>query len=773
MNHVFNIEQNKLWFGKLSLLRQLKPLTLADWGKMLELAELYPDGVKEEKVAEIENLQLEALRYKVSTAKRPSPEIIAAWKAVNFAEAEEYELGLLQVSVAKSTADRVAAHVSKRSDIGQLPPWDDEKIKQEIMADPVAACWKYFPGWFYRPPSKLTRTIIEVIWQIILHGGNQGIGVIRGGGKSTITKALVTLAGLIGLLKYVIVFAANDKKARSIKKDIVKQLETNDLLCRDFPAACIPIRCLEGKPQRAAGQTYNGERTHIQYGTEFTQLATIPGANSSCFKLQCLGVEGGFLGQLSDGVRPDFVLGDDIQNLKLAKSDTYVADLEDTIRQGFEGLGGKDSPLRILLLLTCTREGDFPDRVLNPDLYPEYSGLRFGLVENWGTAEELWEEYLAIYKDDLRNGDKRFQAATKFYLDHRAAMDDGVIVTDPEFFVHDLEVSAIQGAWNARARMGDKGYFAQMENRPISMESSLYTLQAGDVARILNGMKRRQLPGWAHAVFAFADCGADKLRWSVIAFGQAGKSATLDYGVWPPRGRVAPLKSTGKALERCVWQAMDGLRVYLAQAVFERHGEPQRIIAMGYDRGWEAATVQSYCKAFSGSNKFPIVAMRGQGMGQWRPGSRKAIKHGWNTQLVQTIEGAAPGEFINVHTDFWKEYVQRSFLVDNFSEDGACSFWGTDARSHGEVADHICSEVLVDKGRGTNGTEFWKWALKPGCKNHFLDTFVGCFALAGFYGYLRRTEKTDISDQPQEIRSKVRSRMARKRRKCKVQMEEY
>ena len=44
------------------------------------------------------------------------------------------------------------------------------------------------------------------------------------------------------------------------------------------------------------------------------------------------------------------------------------------------------------------------------------------------------------------------------------------------------------------------------------------------------------------------------------------------------------------------------------------------------------------------------------------------------------------------------------------------------------------------KGRpGTSaaGTEFWKWVLRPGSKNHWLDATVGCYALGGFYGVLR------------------------------------
>jgi hypothetical protein len=764
MKSDLTIEKSIVWNRLYKVLKRGKPIAADDWNLLRNAADGCPDRINL-----IEKLQSENFEALVNKGKKITKNMYECWKLVDLAAAENYYHGQKKERAVKDVAERVAKSVALRAELGEMPDWDDEQTKAFVMSDPAGACWHYFPKWFYRPRSKLTESVIRAVWEVILHGGNQAVGVIRGGGKSTITKALLTLAGLVGVLKYVVVFGANDKRAQSIKKDIVRQLETNDLLLRDFPAACIPIRALSGKSQRCTGQSYGGERTYIRYESEVTQLAVIPGAASSGFMIRCCGVDSGFLGLVENGVRPDFVLGDDIQNLKLAKSDSYVAELEDTVRQGFEGLGGKENPLRIVLLLTCTRENDFPDRLLNRDLYPEYSGVRFGLVEEWGTGEALWEEYVKIYRADLREGDKRFRNATQFYINNRGAMDDGVVVTDPEFYVHETEVSAIQGAWNARARMGDKGYFAQMENRPISMEASLYTITPSDISMKLNGLKRTQVPGWGHALFAFSDVGADKLRWAVWAVGAGDRSAVVDYGDWPKRGRVAPKNCSGKALEKCVWSALEGLRQHIEQTVYTRGGEGMRITAAGFDRGWEAATVQAYCAAMTKVSRFPLLPMRGQGGTQWREGGgSKVIKRGWNTHLVRTVEGAAPGEFINVKSDFWKEFMQRSFLTENFMAPGACSLWGNDHREHGEFADHCCAEVLLDKGRGRHGSEFWSWAMKPGGNNHFGDVLAGCMALAGYYGYLKPECGLDLQDQPAEVRDKVRAASGRRQRVKKV-----
>ena len=570
------------------------------------------------------------------------------------------------------------------------------------------------------------------------HGGNQSIGVLRGGGKSTITKALLTLAGLCGMVHYAVVFGANSTSARQLRRDIVLQLETNPRLLEDFPAACLPIRALGGRSQRAASQAYKGERTYVRYEGDVVQLARIPGAACSGFLLRCTGIESGFLGLIDNGVRPDFVLGDDIQSLEAAKSDDEVARLEGAIRQGFEGLGGKDNPLRIVLLATCTREGDFSDRVLTPEMYPEYSGLRLGLVDSWGTGVALWEEYCEVWKQCQRDGDKRFEAATTFYVNNRAAMDDGVGVTDPEFYLHGLEVSAIQGAWNSRIKMGDEGYFAQIENRPMSPRTTLYDLTPPRVAQSLNKLHRRQLPAWANGVFAFSDVGNDKLRWGVAAFGSRMRAAVLDYGIWPERGPVVPKNASPQAALDHLWRAQYDLCQRWSSAAWLRDGKPMRIIAGGFDRGYMPEAIQQFCASAQAVRlPFPVVPLRGSGWKQWRPYNKATIRAGWNVQMVRTTEGFAPGEFINVRTDFWKEIVQRAFLCDSPEAPGACSLWGTDARSHGEFADQICGEVLSDKGKGAAGTEFWNFTIRPGSQNHFLDALVGCYALASFFGLIR------------------------------------
>lgn len=679
----------------------------------------------------------EIIKAKMQGSLRLPPALVEWMRKEDPVTVSQWEGQKKNKSVAKSVADRVAAHLERRSEIGELPAWDDEATIARIKADPVLACWYYFPQWFTRAPSTLTRKVIERIWTVMLHGGYQSIGLSRGGGKSTITKALLLLAGLCGIIRYAVCFGASGPAAKQIRRDIIRQLETNDRLLADFPAACIPIRFLHGRSQRAPGQTYRGARTYIRYEGDVFQLAQIEGAASSGFILKCVGIESGFLGLVDNGVRPDFVLADDIQSLEAAASEESVRALEEDVRQGLQGLGGKDHPLRIIILATSTRENDFSDRVLNPEIYPEYSGLRPGLVTSWGKHPEMWEHYIELWKQDQRDGDKRFAKATAYYVANRAPMDEGVEVTDPEFFIAATELSTIQSAWHMRVNMTDAVYFAQIENRPLSPRTTLYDLNVTVLSRCCNKLDRMQLPSWTTAITAFSDIGADKFHWMIKAYGTRTRSAIIEYGRHPTHGIIVEKNMTDQEKRNRIWSAASDLCDIWSKCVFNLDGRPMRIFVAGMDRGYEAETIQQFCTTKSMCFPFPVVPCRGNGWKQWKPANKNTIRSGWNTHLVRTVEGYAPGEFVNVRTDFWKEVAQRAFLTPSPDAPGACSVWGRDPRLHAELFDHLCAETLRFKGKGYAGMDMWDFQMKPNAANHWFDADVGCDAIAAQFGIIR------------------------------------
>lgn len=681
-------------------------------------------------------------------ARRLPPDVVEWLRSKDESFVQLWEADKLLKSKAICGADRVAALMARRSDIGDIPEVDQDAIIAKIKADPAAALWEYFPNWFTRPPCWLTRTIIKAVWNIIFHGGKQSVGVIRGGGKSAITKGLSILALLCGIRRYMVILAASSPNAERIMKDILFQLETNPILLRDFPAACIPIRALQGRSQRAGSQSYKGEVTRIEYGTKKIRLAKIPDCSCSMARLCCFGIDAGFLGLVEDGQRPDLVLLDDIQSLEAAKSDKSVRDLIHAVEQGVSGLGGVDAPLAVVNLVTCTRENDYCDQTLDHDLHPEMSGLRLRLIECWGTGgdeqQAAWEEYCRLWKIDQKSGNKTHTNATAYYAARRELMDEGFESNDPEFYLHGIELSSLQFAWNKRLEMKDQAYFAQMDNHPLRNVTSQYTIKATDVAKNINRLPRGVAPEWSTDFFFACDVGIDKLRWGVGAFGRGMRAAIIDYGVWPENGRVCKQNQTKQIEKMAVKKAMRELKEHIEGRIYRRNGGDYawRLTAGAIDRGFDADAIQSFCTEYTRTCKFPLVAMIGRS-DKWNESPKNMVRGGWNAVMVQTQDGAAPGEFIFSRVDYLKELVQRSFLCDTPYAPGACSLWGTDTNLHLEFGDSISAEVLADKGRGERGTEWWKWNLRPGAQNHFLDVTVMLYALACFFGVMKPDDSFD------------------------------
>ena len=372
----------------------------------------------------------------------------------------------------------------------------------------------------------------------------------------------------------------------------------------------------------------------------------------------------------------------------------------------------------------------------------------------------MWQRYGEIYRRCMRDGDKAFRAATEFYAENREAMERGTRVTDPQFFVSGIEISALQHAWDLRFRMGEQAYFAQIENRPENEGITLYDISAKLVAGRVNRLRRRECEDDAQGVTVFSDVGYDKLRWCAVAWSAQGVARVCDYGQYPERGIIARKNMPDAQQTERVQAALAGFCDEVRKMVFaKRNGQGVRVVAVGFDRSFATRIVQPFCSSRSTAYPFPLLAVRGVAETKWRDGNRNAVRAAECAQLVRG-EGAIGGEYLVSEVDRLKEIVQRAFL-DEPGRPGSCSIWGTDPRSHGDFAASVCAETLADKGRGANGTEWWKWVLRPGERNHHFDALVGCYALANFYGIMRVAAAVDDEGVGNAQRRRARVRMRR------------
>ena len=159
----------------------------------------------------------------------------------------------------KSGADRVAAFVARRSEIGEIPPPVDADRRERCRLDLLAFGLTYFIGSGFgklllRPPSDRMEPYISALQESYLSDRMVHVRFPRGKGKTTWLKIGELWAASYGHRKYMFLGAANAQNAESILEDIWGAMEENKEYGEDFPEVALPIRHLEGRMQRCAVQ---------------------------------------------------------------------------------------------------------------------------------------------------------------------------------------------------------------------------------------------------------------------------------------------------------------------------------------------------------------------------------------------------------------------------------------------------------------------------------------------------------------------------------------
>ncbi len=137
---------------------------------------------------------------------------------------------------------------------------------------------------------------------------------------------------------------------------------------------------------------------------------------------------------------------------------------------------------------TVIRPGDMADNILDRNRHPEWNGKRTKMVYAFPKNETLWERTPEIRAEGMRGGDGG-EAATEFYRQNQAVMDEGAVIAWQERFNYD-ELSAIQHAMNLKLQ-DEAAFFAEYQNQPLPAETVVDgMLKPEEVASKINRMDR-------------------------------------------------------------------------------------------------------------------------------------------------------------------------------------------------------------------------------------------------------------------------------------------
>lgn len=668
------------------------------------------------------------------------------------------------------TAAKQADKSRQARDIAPIPPVADPARRAHSEESLRAFCDAYFPDRFYLDWSAAHLETIETLEKIICSGGQLSLAMPRGSGKTSLIEVAAVWAAVTGRRRLTMIIGASEDASSNLIDSIRDELEGNDLLHADFPEVCYPIRRLEGIATRAPGQHLDGDRTQITLAAKEIVLPTIEGSAASGAMLVARGITGSIRGFKKGTQRPDLVIIDDPQDDDSAHSLSQTQKREDTINSSVLGLAGPDQKIAACMLCTKIAVDDLSSRYLDRKRYPSWQGKTFALMNAMPSNEKLWQEYIELRDEGLRQ-DGDASAATQFYLANQQAMDAGASPAWPQRHNAD-EVSAIQHAMNLKADRGDRAFFSEYQNAPLAArEDSDDLLDADGIVAKATAIRRGFLPVEATHLTAAVDVQKQILFYTVIAWADDFTGWVVDYGAWPRQDAhhfdLNSLKGTlarskpGANLEAQIYNGLTKLCDELLDCDWQVESSGAEVAFMRVERclidanwGESTNTIYQFCR--QSEHRSVVMPSHGRGITasmkpmteyQKRPGEK--VGDNW---YVPTA-GKRGIRHVTYDSNHWKTFVHQR-LSTPLGDKGSLALLKGKPIEHRMFAEHLTAEFKTrTQGRGREVDE---WKLRVGRENHWLDTTVMSAVAASMVGVRPMVGDPNVDHAPKPQRRRRR-----------------
>lgn len=636
-------------------------------------------------------------------------------------------------------------------DIGEIPAVAEPERRERCRHDLRLFCETYFPEIFYLPWSPIQLETIKRLQAAVLTGGKFAIAMPRGTGKSTLCERAAIWAAVYGYRRFIVIIGAESNATGDVFRAIKSSFESNERFIADFPEVCYPVQALDGIVNRCKGQTWRGKRTHIEWSDAKLVLPIIGDSPSGGTVIGSASMTGRIRGMKHTVankavLRPDFVMIDDPQTRESAKSVSQIDYRLRLIKSDILGLAGPGKSITAVLPCTVIYPNDLADQMLDRDLNPEWSGLRFPLLRGFPTNLHLWQRYWEIRSEGKRK-DRGTDEATRFYIANRAAMDEGCEATWPERFEPD-EISGIQYAMNLY--FSDRqSFFSEYQNEPEAAEiGDGEQITADMVLERMNSRRRLEIPQAATRLTMAIDVQKNLLYWTIMAFDDHFTCWLIDYGTFPDQQRqvfttrdAAPTYRDvypGAGQEGALTAALQDLVIpFLGKQFLREDGGELNISRCLIDSGWGETSDSIYNFVRECGYASVVMPSKGFGIGATNtPISEYKRKLGeiispyeWQ---IAPIKNKRHIRLFRYDTNYWKSFF-RNRLLTSRGDPGAFSLFGDRVTDRTRLlADHLSSEYSVTVSAQGRRVDVWK--LMPARENHWFDCAVACMVAASEQG---------------------------------------
>lgn len=643
-----------------------------------------------------------------------------------------------------SVADRVRKYVASLNEIGEFDPRPRHpRLRESCRYDLERFGWYYCRSVLkHRPPPELKDGLIKSTQDTILRGGQVVEEDGRGTGKTTWIAFIAPIwAILYGHRRYPVLISATAKAGKKNLKAIKRLLSRSKGILQDFPAVAVPLQKIGGVAQRAASQTFRGEPTDAEWGSEQITLPMCRDESGRPLDSGCggviasIGIGGAVRGSNESGQRPDFLIFDDPQTKKIAHSPALVEDVISYIHQDALQLAGHDRVMSAFVTITPQCFGDVATELTSQSKYPMWRVfVRPFLTAKCSRWRELCEEFCVEFFEDQANHDTQYTRSTEWYRRHKSEFE-GTRVIDPMQYDRMLEVDAIHHMLNLRAKLGETAFNAEILMSVSDIDSEI-SIDADQVASRVNGAPRCVLPPGTDSAVAFCDVNIRKgkgLSWAVVAFGPGRVAAVVAYGRYPERGPVVEPNASDLARNRAIAAAIRTVSGKIAALrLRDSKGRSVQLRALGFDRGYLPEVIHRtlYVMRKRVPLPFPVVAMRGFAWNKFGVRKKDMLRRGDHVFATRSQYG----EYLAEMAPYWREKMQSGFLETPLMP-GSLSIYGVNPSEHYAFANEVCAEKLIRKyvveSKGGRSDMAWDWQTTG--ENHYCDVLTGCFALASWF----------------------------------------
>lgn len=615
---------------------------------------------------------------------------------------------------------------------------------------------------FRRPFGQCHLDLIKQIESCILSGGQFVTAMPRGSGKTTIMMRSVIWSALCGHSPFTMLVCSDQKGAQTLFRSIVTVLQNSALLLEDFPEVLVPVRDLQGAPQRGPSQTINGEKTNVRISME--QGLILPdwegsraaGNASAIIKTGSMG--GSLRGQVvttPDGrnQRPTLALVDDPQTRASAKSKTQVQDNEDLLKGDIVYMGGTGEKMSVLVACTAIYDDDLACRLLDVKRSPGFQIQKVRTLESFPEDMDSWSEYWNLHLKECY-GEIDRGSANDYYAKRKKTMDRGAVVYW-EAAVADGQLSAIQTAMHDYLS-NPRAFLAERQNEPDEVISGeLHELKAGELIGRQSTCRRGVVPAGTDYLVCHIDVQLRALYWVVAAFKKDGMGgAVVDFGCYPEqkvlhfqyaeiakRGETLQMSSPENDEQGAIRAGIVTLIERLSARQWPTESKQVKMLDRGLvDGGYKTDVVES---ALLAAKTPSWHMMLGAGIKATSPPLklRKPTEgiFGFNWIMQPSPERLLP--LVHADVNYWKTQAHAGLCLP--VEHGEAFVFPSDDFSALQIlADHCVSETSVRceaKGKVVD-----EWQLKGNSRdNHLWDNIVGCYVAANMAGSRKRSTRNE------------------------------